>query len=120
MVTQIKAAHEALKGTFGAPVAPAHDGRIPAGTAQDAVTAVAADKLRELNEQLLRTPDWFTPHPKLMKQLDYGKGYQYAHDDPEGTADMDCLPESLAGKKYYKPTERGFEKEIKRRIEGWA
>ena len=57
---------------------------------------------------------------KLMKQLDYGKGYQYAHDDPEGTADMDCLPESLAGKKYYKPTERGFEKEIKRRIDGWA
>jgi putative ATPase len=57
---------------------------------------------------------------KLMKQLDYGRGYQYAHDDPEGTADMDCLPESLAGKKYYKPTERGFEKEIKRRIDGWA
>jgi putative ATPase len=57
---------------------------------------------------------------KLMKQLDYGKGYQYAHDDPEGTADMDCLPESLASKKYYKPTERGFEKEIKRRIDGWA
>jgi putative ATPase len=57
---------------------------------------------------------------KLMKQLDYGKGYQYAHDDPEGTADMDCLPESLAGKKYYKPTERGFEKEVKRRIDGWA
>jgi putative ATPase len=57
---------------------------------------------------------------KLMKQLDYGKGYQYAHDDPEGTVDMDCLPESLAGTKYYKPTERGFEKEIKRRIDGWA
>jgi putative ATPase len=57
---------------------------------------------------------------KLMKQLDYGKGYQYAHDDPEGTADMDCLPESLAGRKYYQPTERGFEKEIKRRIDGWA
>ena len=34
------------------------------------MTAVAADKLRELNEQLLRTPDWFTPHPKLMKQLE--------------------------------------------------
>ena len=32
---------------------------------------------------------------------------------------MDCLPESLAGKKYYRPTERGFEKEIKRRLDGW-
>ena len=57
---------------------------------------------------------------KLMKNLDYGKGYQYAHDDPEGTAAMDCLPASLAGKKYYKPDERGFEKEIKRRLDGWA
>jgi putative ATPase len=57
---------------------------------------------------------------KLMKQLDYGRGYQYAHDDPDGTADMDCLPESLAGTKYYNPTERGFEKEIKRRIDGWT
>jgi putative ATPase len=32
---------------------------------------------------------------------------------------MDCLPESLAGTKYYRPTERGFEKEIKRRLDGW-
>jgi len=56
---------------------------------------------------------------KLMKQLDYGKGYEYAHDNPEGTAAMDCLPESLAGKEYYRPTERGFEKEIKRRLDGW-
>ena len=32
---------------------------------------------------------------------------------------MDCLPESLAGKRYYRPTERGFEKEIKRRLDGW-
>ena len=56
---------------------------------------------------------------KLMKELEYGKGYEYAHDDPDGIAAMDCLPESLAGKKYYRPTERGFEKEIKRRLDGW-
>ena len=56
---------------------------------------------------------------KLMKQLDYGRGYQYAHDEPDAVADMDCLPESLAGRKYYQPTERGFEKEIKRRLDGW-
>jgi putative ATPase len=56
---------------------------------------------------------------KLMKQLDYGKGYQYAHDDPEAVASMDCLPESLAGRRYYRPTERGFEKEIKRRLDAW-
>jgi putative ATPase len=56
---------------------------------------------------------------KLMKDLDYGKDYQYAHEDPDAIAAMDCLPPSLAGRKYYKPTDRGFEKEIKRRLEGW-
>jgi putative ATPase len=55
----------------------------------------------------------------LMKRLDYGKGYQYAHDDPEAVADMECLPESLAGRSYYRPSDRGFEKQIRRRLEGW-
>jgi 2-oxoglutarate dehydrogenase E1 component len=70
VLTQLKAAHEALKETFGSGTPPSHEGRIPAGTAGDVVTAVAADRLRELNEELLRTPEWFTPHPKLMKQLE--------------------------------------------------
>jgi putative ATPase len=56
---------------------------------------------------------------KLMKQLDYGKGYEYAHNDRQAVTGMDCLPPSLAGKTYYEPTERGFEKEIKRRLEAW-
>ena len=56
---------------------------------------------------------------RLMKQLDYGKGYQYAHDEDEGIADMECLPENLRGREFYRPTDRGFEGEIKRRIEGW-
>jgi putative ATPase len=56
---------------------------------------------------------------KLMKQLDYGKGYQYSHDEAGAIAAMDCLPASLAGRKYYQPTDRGFEKEIKRRLDGW-
>ena len=56
---------------------------------------------------------------KLMKQLDYGKGYRYAHDEADAVADMDCLPENLRGRRFYQPTERGFEKEIKRRLDGW-
>jgi putative ATPase len=55
----------------------------------------------------------------LMKQLDYGKGYQYAHDEPDAVADMTCLPPSLSDRTYYTPTERGFEKEIRRRLEEW-
>ncbi len=56
---------------------------------------------------------------KLMKQLHYGKDYQYSHDQPDAVADMECLPESLRGRTYYAPKERGFEKEIKRRLDGW-
>jgi putative ATPase len=53
----------------------------------------------------------------LMRELKYGKDYRYAHDEPEGVADMDCLPPSLQGKKYYQPTNRGFEEEIRHRME---
>ncbi len=54
---------------------------------------------------------------KLMKDLSYGKGYQYAHDYEEGVTAMECLPPSLVGRKYYHPTERGNEKEVKKRLE---
>jgi len=56
---------------------------------------------------------------KLMKELEYGKGYRYAHSEPDAVADMSCLPPALQGRKYYEPKERGFEKEIKRRLDGW-
>jgi len=56
---------------------------------------------------------------RLMKTLDYGRGYQYAHDEQDAVADMSCLPDALGGKRYYEPTERGFEREIKRRLDGW-
>ncbi|MEQ1909435.1 MAG: replication-associated recombination protein A [Vicinamibacterales bacterium] len=57
---------------------------------------------------------------KLMKSLDYGKGYRYAHDETDAVADMSCLPPALANRTFYQPTERGYEKEIKRRLDGWA
>jgi putative ATPase len=47
----------------------------------------------------------------LMKQLDYGKGYKYAHDEPAGVADMDCLPPAHKGRKFYRPSGRGEERE---------
>ena len=54
-----------------------------------------------------------------MKDLAYGAGYKYAHDEEDAVADMPCLPPALAGRTYYEPKERGFEKEIKRRLEAW-
>jgi putative ATPase len=56
---------------------------------------------------------------RLMKDLEYGKGYEYAHSDADAVTGMSCLPEVLQGRKYYEPKERGFEKEIKRRLDGW-
>ena len=54
---------------------------------------------------------------KLMKELDYGKDYQYAHDVEGRVADMECLPASLAGRRYYVPTGEGREKLLGQRME---
>jgi putative ATPase len=56
----------------------------------------------------------------LMKALDYGKGYRYAHDEAEGiAAGMDCLPPAHRGRTFYSPTDRGFEVEVRRRLAEW-
>ena len=54
---------------------------------------------------------------RLMKELNYGKGYQYAHDTQEKLTDMQCLPDSLLGRTYYRPTEQGLEGRFKARLE---
>lgn len=54
---------------------------------------------------------------RLMKELEYGKGYQYAHDTAEKLTDMQCLPDALLGKEYYRPTEQGIEAKYKARLE---
>jgi putative ATPase len=54
---------------------------------------------------------------KLMKSLDYGKGYEYAHDVEGRVADMECLPPSLSGRRYYHPTQEGREKALAQRMD---
>lgn len=54
---------------------------------------------------------------RLMKELDYGKGYQYAHDTAEKLTDMQCLPDSLEGREYYHPTDQGTESRFRSRLE---
>jgi putative ATPase len=53
----------------------------------------------------------------LMKGLGYGKDYQYAHDTEAKVADMQCLPDSLRDRVYYRPTNEGLEKRIRERLE---
>ena len=56
---------------------------------------------------------------RLMKGLGYGRGYEYDHDFPEHISPQEYLPENLLGRVYYEPGEKGFEKEVKKRIEYW-
>ena len=53
----------------------------------------------------------------LMRHEGYGRGYQYAHDVPDKVADMECLPRSLADRRYYQPGEEGFEQRLRERVE---
>ena len=54
---------------------------------------------------------------KLMKDAGYGSGYRYAHDTAEKTAGLSCLPDSLAGRNYYRPSGEGREKDLKARAD---
>ncbi len=57
---------------------------------------------------------------KLMKSEGYGKGYEYDHDAPDGFSGQSYFPEDMGRQEFYKPVERGFEREIKKRLEYWA
>ncbi|MEI8178215.1 replication-associated recombination protein A [Aestuariivirga sp.] len=57
---------------------------------------------------------------KLMKQQEYGTGYRYDHDQPDAFSGQNYFPDGLGREKYYDPVERGFEREVKRRLEYWV
>jgi putative ATPase len=77
--------------------------------------AAARDALETRAEPV---PLWIRNAPTgLMKDLGYGSGYRYAHDEAEGVSGMDCLPEALLGRRYYRPTDRGREKDVAARLD---
>jgi putative ATPase len=59
------------------------------------------------------------PVTSLMKDLGYGKDYKYPHDYPDHFVEEEYLPENLKGRIYYHPSDQGFEREIKKRLEAW-
>ena len=73
------------------------------------------DALKQLDEPV--PLDLRNAPTKLMKDLNYGKNYQYAHDTEEKLTDMQCLPDSLKDKEYYVPTEQGVESKYKIRLQ---
>jgi putative ATPase len=77
----------------------------------------------EVQEDVAKTEaDPVPPHLRnavtgLMKNVGYGEGYKYAHNFEEKVTDMTCLPDNLAGRAYYKPTDQGFEGRLRQRME---
>jgi putative ATPase len=57
---------------------------------------------------------------RLMKELGYGRGYQYDHDAADSFSGQDYFPEGMPRESYYQPVERGFEREIRKRLDYWA
>jgi len=81
-------------------------------------TAYGAAVADALETRADPVPLWIRNAPTgLMKGLGYGRGYRYAHDEAEGVAAMDCLPDSLAGRQYYRPTDHGTEAEVAVRLD---
>ncbi|HVU78621.1 MAG TPA: 2-oxoglutarate dehydrogenase E1 component [Gaiellaceae bacterium] len=109
----LRDAHERLKASFGEAAAKVeHDGTIPRASTAEVVTAVAADKLEELNEELLRTPEEFTVHPKLAKQLERRRtaiaegGIEWGHAEALAYASLlvDGIPIRLTGQDVQRGT----------------
>ena len=110
--TKLKEAHERLKATFGQAVpAVGYEGRIPATGDAEIVTAVSADRLRQLNEELLAVPEGFTVNPKLAKQLEKRRtaldegGIDWGQ--AEGLAFATLLVEGIPVRLTGQDTERG-------------
>ncbi len=76
----------------------------------DAAAAASTDVAEPVPLHLRNAPTG------LMKSLEYGKGYKYAHDEAAGVADMECLPPAHRGRHFYEPVDRGLETEMKKRL----
>ena len=80
--------------------------------AENEAKADVAEKPAEPVPQVIRNAV-----TKLMREVGYGAGYRYAHAEPEGVGGIECLPDSLRGRRYYRPRGSGEEAELSRRLE---
>ena len=78
--------------------------------------------LSAAQEAAERVPDAPVPlqlrnaHSRLMREWGYGKEYRYAHDYQDAYVELECLPEELAGERFYEPSDRGYERKIAERM----
>ena len=92
-------------------------------------TAPKSNSVYKAHKEVKKTVEQSGYHPvphhirnaptKLMKKLNYGKGYKYAHDYPDAFVAQTFLPDALEGKQFYFPNDRGYEQIVKQRLEAW-
>ncbi|MBB4573566.1 replication-associated recombination protein A [Rhizobium lentis] len=80
----------------------------------------AASQAAKQNGSLLPPKHILNAPTKLMKGEGYGEGYRYDHDEPDAFSGQDYFPEKMGRQTFYDPPERGFEREIRKRLEWWA
>jgi putative ATPase len=80
----------------------------------------AANRAAKENGSLLPPKHILNAPTKLMKGEGYGKGYRYDHDEPDAFSGQDYFPEAMGRQSFYDPVERGFERELKKRLDYWA
>jgi putative ATPase len=80
----------------------------------------AAKRVAKEGGSLLPPKHILNSPTKLMQAEGYGEGYQYDHDTPEGFSGQDYFPETLGRQTFYNPPDRGFEREIRKRLDYWA
>jgi putative ATPase len=80
----------------------------------------AAKRVAKENGSLLPPKLILNSPTKLMQEEGYGEGYQYDHDAPDGFSGQDYFPEALGRRTFYDPPDRGFEREIRKRLDYWA
>jgi len=87
----------------------------------NALYAAYGEAARDVEDHgALAVPLWIrNPVTGLMKRIGYGEDYRYPHEDPEAVVDQEYFPEELAGRRYYQPVKRGFEREMIKRLEYW-
>jgi putative ATPase len=80
----------------------------------------AASRIAKENGSLMPPKTILNAPTKLMKEIGYGDSYAYDHDQPDAFSGQDYWPEKLDPQTFYEPVDRGFEREIRKRLEWWA
>jgi putative ATPase len=80
----------------------------------------AARRAAKENGSLLPPKHILNAPTRLMKEEDYGAGYRYDHDEPDAFSGQDYFPEKMGRQRFYDPPDRGFEREIRKRLDYWA